>query len=85
VLDGRADLYICGHEHDLQHLKPQGNLHFVIAGGGGARVRPIEKGERSLFAASSYGFAVLEAARNALAVRFIDDKLAPLYEFKVEK
>jgi phosphodiesterase/alkaline phosphatase D-like protein len=36
LLKNRVDLYLCGHDHNLQHLKPESGLHFVVAGGGGA-------------------------------------------------
>lgn len=85
VLQGRVDAFFCGHEHDLQHLKPEGGVHFFISGGGGARIRPIEPGQRSLFARSSYGFAVLEADAKALTVKFIDQNVNQLYEYTLTK
>ncbi len=85
VLKGRADAYLAGHDHDLQHLRPEGGVHFFIAGGGGAGVRPITPGPRSLFAASSYGFAVLEADGAALKVRFVNRDLSTLYEYTLRK
>lgn len=85
VLKGRADVHLAGHEHDLQHLQPEGNLHFFIAGGGGARIRPITPGPRSLFARSSYGFAVLEADEQKLTVTFIDSDLKQLYAYTLRK
>jgi len=85
VLDGRADLYLAGHEHDLQHLKPHGKLHFFISGGGGAGIRPITPGPRSLFAKSSYGFAVLEAGTKDLRVTFLDSNLQSLYQYSLSR
>jgi hypothetical protein len=85
VLKDRVDIYICGHEHDLQHLKPEGGVHFFISGGGGARVRPIESGPRSLFSASAYGFSVLEANENELVVRFVTPDQQILYQHKLTK
>ena len=49
VLKDRADVYLAGHDHDMQHLKPEGRLHFFVAGSGG-KLRTIEPGPRSLFA-----------------------------------
>jgi hypothetical protein len=85
VLKGRADVYICGHEHDLQHLKPEDGVHFFVSGGGGARVRPIESGSRSLFSASANGFSVLEANDRALTVRFVAPDQRILYEHVITK
>ena len=83
LLRGRADLYICGHEHDLQHLVPEDGLHFVIAGGGGAAPRVVNPGPRSLFAASSNGFAIIEASRDNLTVSLVDEALKVLHRFTI--
>ncbi|MFN0087870.1 MAG: metallophosphoesterase [Blastocatellia bacterium] len=85
VLKGRADVYLAGHDHDLQHLKAEDGVHFFISGGGGAGIRPITPGPRSLFAKSSYGFSVVEADAKQLKVRFIDTALQPLYEATLTK
>jgi hypothetical protein len=85
VLRGRADLYVCGHEHDMQHLAPEDGLHFVIAGGGGAAPRPVKAGPRSLFAASKNGFAIIEASRDHLTVSLVDDDLNVLHKFSLRK
>ena len=44
VLRGRANVYLCGHDHDLQHIAPEDGVHFVVAGGGGAPPRAITGG-----------------------------------------
>ncbi|HET6146202.1 MAG TPA: metallophosphoesterase [Polyangia bacterium] len=81
VLRGRAQVYLCGHDHDLQHLGPEAGVHFVVAGGGGAQARRISKGPRSLFAASKNGFAVIEGTRTALTVSLVGDDLKTLHRF----
>jgi 3',5'-cyclic AMP phosphodiesterase CpdA len=84
LLKDRADVYLAGHDHDMQHLKPEGRLHFFVAGSGG-KLRPIEPGPRSLFAKSAHGFAVLEIQRDSLAVAFVDTRGEELYRFAIEK
>jgi hypothetical protein len=85
VLKGRADVYIAGHDHDFQHLKPEGGVHFFVAGGGGASLRQLKMGPRSLFAKDAYGFAVVEASERQLQVRFIGTDLSKLYEYSLTK
>ena len=85
LLRGRAHLYVCGHDHDMQVLAPDNGVHFVVAGGGGAMTRPITPGPRSLFAASRNGFAVLEAGQDKLAVRLVGDDGQTLYEFAIKE
>jgi tartrate-resistant acid phosphatase type 5 len=83
ILRGRANLYISGHEHSLQHLAPEGGVHFVIAGGGGAGTYPTKPAPRSLFAASQNGFAVIEADRKTMSVSLVDGDLNVLHQFTI--
>jgi tartrate-resistant acid phosphatase type 5 len=83
VLRGRAHIYLAGHDHDMQHLKPEGKLHFFIAGSGG-KLRPIQPGPRSLFAKSANGFAVLEVHQDKLAMTFVGVSGEELYRYEVK-
>jgi tartrate-resistant acid phosphatase type 5 len=85
VLKGKADVYLAGHDHDLQHLKEDGGVHFFVAGGGGAGLRPPKPGPRSLFARDAHAFCVLEADGKQLKVRFIDTAQKQLYEATLSK
>lgn len=85
MLRGRADVYFTGHDHGMQHLKPEGNLHFFVAGSGGARPYPIFPNERSMFGRSAFGFAVLEADAKRLKVEFIGADGNQLYEYALTK
>ena len=79
------ELYLAGHDHDLQHIAPEDGVHFVVAGGGGASPRAITAGPRSLFAASKNGFAVIEATRSALTVMLVDENLQTLHQFVIRE
>ena len=85
VLKGRADVYLAGHDHDLQHLKAEDGVHFFVAGGGGAGVRPVKPDARSLFAKDAHAFAVVEANAKQLKLRFIDTSQKQLYEATLSK
>ena len=84
VLKDRADVYIAGHDHDMQHLKPEGRLHFFVAGSGG-KLRPIKPGPRSLFARSAHGFAVIDADAVTLTVKFVETDLSSPYSFTLSR
>jgi tartrate-resistant acid phosphatase type 5 len=84
VLRNRADVYLAGHDHDMQHLKPEGRLHFFVAGSAG-KLRTIEPGPRSLFARSANGFAVLEADARALTVKFVQEDLTSPYTYTLTR
>ena len=83
VLRDRADIYLAGHDHDMQHLQPEGRLNFFVAGSGG-KLRPIEPGPRSLFAKSANGFAVLEIDPEKLRFLFIDAAGTELYRYELK-
>ncbi len=83
ILRGRVNVYLCGHDHDLQHIAPEDGVHFVLVGGGGAQPRPVTPGARSLFAASKNGFGVIEATRSALTVTFVGEDLSTLNRFTI--
>jgi predicted phosphodiesterase len=86
VLDGRADVFIAGHHHSMQHIKPIGKLHLFIAGSGGASSYGVdEKDPRAIFARSRYGFAVLEVDAREFSVRFVDAKDGEVYKTTVTK
>jgi hypothetical protein len=83
LLRDRADIYLAGHDHDMQHLRPEGRVHFFIAGSGG-KLRDITPGPRSLFARSAHGFAVLEIQENRLDIAFVGVGGEQLYRYSLE-
>jgi tartrate-resistant acid phosphatase type 5 len=86
VLRGRADAYLCGHDHDMQHLKPDGGVQFFVAGSGGAHQRPMHPHPRTLFAKTDqHGFATIESGDAGLTVTFIADDGTQLYRYTLQK
>jgi hypothetical protein len=83
ILRGRANLYICGHEHDLEHIVGDGGVHLVVAGSGGASPYPMKATPRAAFAASQNGFAIIEADKHALSVSLVDGGLKVLHRFAI--
>ena len=81
----KVDLYLSGHDHDLQHLEFKGHpTSFVISGGGGAELvgwttSPEERGPWGLRAV---GFTDLQISKDELVIRHLGKDAAVLYEFK---
>lgn len=76
-----VDLYICGHDHNLQHIhKVSEHMHHIVAGGGGfvtasnslhSVLSPREyMGIK--FAESTFGFVAAVASSDAIVLEFID-------------
>lgn len=69
----QVDLYISGHDHNLQLLAKRDEPAYLISGGGGKSVYPLNTQERSLlFGKESFGFALVEANAHRLAIDFYD-------------
>jgi tartrate-resistant acid phosphatase type 5 len=70
---GKVDAFVCGHDHDLQHLEVPGRrTSFMLVGGGGQQVRPIRVDQRGPFSRSVFGFTHLMFTPQRMVARFID-------------
>lgn len=67
----RADFYFCGHEHDKQVLTAEDGLTLMVSGAA-AQLRPTKTGKRTLYAASTLGFAHVTLEKELATLRFID-------------
>ena len=74
----KVDLYIGGHDHDLEHLVKNG-MHFVICGGGGAHLRKFRgKDPASVFQAVKSAFLDIRIDDREATVKFIGTDLESL-------
>lgn len=64
-----VQLYINGHEHDYERSKPIDGTTYVVCGGGGAALRPIDGSDFTAYAESRWSFAAYEAYRDRIVVR----------------
>lgn len=73
VLKGRVDLYLCGHDHNMQQLKTEEGVHFFLSGGGGASLYDfrIPDYTHTTYKAKTNGFTVLEADDKQMTIRLI--------------
>jgi hypothetical protein len=85
IIKGRADLYLSGHHHSLQHLRSPDGAHFVTSGGGAGTYAVDEREPLALFARSSNGFTTIEANERELSFKHIGDKGEELYAYTIRK
>jgi tartrate-resistant acid phosphatase type 5 len=85
LLRDRADVYMCGHDHNLQALRTEAGVHFYVVGGGGAGLYELRQYERSVFASRANGFAVLEADQSRLIVKLVDVSGETIFEDTIRK
>lgn len=65
--------YLCGHDHDLQHLELENlKTSFVISGGGGAPVCKNTEARKGSVIKATHGFSHLFISEKRLHVRHID-------------
>lgn len=76
-------IYLCGHDHDLQHLELENQkTSFVVSGGGGQRLTSIHDNHHPEFAQAVFGFTHLSATKDKLLVRHIDANGKTLHAFE---
>jgi tartrate-resistant acid phosphatase type 5 len=80
-----VDLYLCGHEHDLQHLKhPDKPTHYFLSGTG-SEIRPTGTIPESLFSASILGFMSFTLTEKHLDVKVVDYHGNIIYSTAIDK
>ena len=67
----KVDAYICGHEHDLQIIKPKNRYTTQFLSGAASEVRPSGTMEHTIFAAAEPGFMTFSIHGNQLTTQLI--------------
>jgi hypothetical protein len=81
----KVDLYLAGHDHDLQHLEFEGHpTSFFYSGGGGASLGDlkIDPTRRGPYAQKVYGFSHLSVTGKQMTVRHLDSSGHVLHAFR---
>lgn len=79
----KVDAYICGHEHQLEYIKPNKRTHHFISGAG-SEVRRVKGNLReSEFKASEYGFMIFSVLPTYIKVFVVSWEGKILFEQKI--
>jgi tartrate-resistant acid phosphatase type 5 len=76
-----VQFYICGHDHDFQHLREKNGKVDYIVTGTGSETRPSSTNEMSLFNRSEPGFSVMSLKTDSLRLCFVGTTGNILYSF----
>jgi tartrate-resistant acid phosphatase type 5 len=83
--ENKVDAYLSGHEHSLQHVKPEGHTHQFISGAG-SEISTVTSGvSYSKFEAAENGFMYFSMDKSRMNVKVINHKGAVLYETNLSK
>ncbi len=83
--ENKVDVYLSGHEHSLQHLKPEGYTHQFISGAGSELTSVTEGVPYSKFQMSAHGFMYFSIDAKRLNVKAVSDTGKVLYETEIKK
>lgn len=67
-----AQVYLCGHDHNLQHLH-LGHVDYFVSGGG-SEARTAGHGAHTVWSATSPGFLAVEMTAASLRAQFINQR-----------
>lgn len=78
----KLDFFLCGHDHDLQHLEVAGwPTSFILAGGGGAKIRVMKRDDRGPFSRTLNGFFHLQLTPEMATGKFVSAAGDVVHEF----
>lgn len=82
-----VQLYLAGHDHDLEHIKVPGEVTHHIVSGAGSQVRPEFSGTRdALFQQGAQGFVAISVLRDALTAAFCSlERKQPVYTVTIPR
>jgi tartrate-resistant acid phosphatase type 5 len=79
-----VNLYLAGHDHDMQHLEFEGHPTSVfLSGGGGADLYAlkVEPSQRGPYAQKVYGFSHISVSPRQMTLRHLDQNGNTLHAF----
>jgi tartrate-resistant acid phosphatase type 5 len=80
----RVDAYFCGHEHNLQYIKPAGYTSYFVSGAGSETTPVIVHPDGGVFAKSENGFMNIGLTTDKMEVSVIGYTGETLYNTVVQ-
>ena len=78
-----VDMYICGHIHNFQHIKPQGtSIDYVVNSAGSLARSKVEAIEGTVFASGEAGFSILSFTKDELCLDLMNGKGKTIHSVK---
>jgi 3',5'-cyclic AMP phosphodiesterase CpdA len=67
-----VNAYICGHDHNLQYIKPPGYTHYFVSGAGSELSRTVVHPEGGVFARAENGFMNITVSSKQMHVAVVN-------------
>lgn len=81
-----VDMYICGHIHNFQHLKPKDTtIDYVVNSAGSLARNKVEKIAGTVFASGEAGFSILSFTKDELCLDLMNGKGKTIHSVKRTK
>jgi tartrate-resistant acid phosphatase type 5 len=80
-----VNAYICGHDHNLQYIKPDGFTHYFVSGAGSETARVMLHPEGGKFARSENGFMDFTITNDNMDVQVIGYHGEALYSTTISR
>lgn len=74
-----VNAYICGHDHNLQYIKPPGFTHYLVSGAGSELSRTVVHPEGGVFARAENGFMNITVSLKQMHVSMVNYKGENIY------
>jgi hypothetical protein len=75
----RVNAYICGHDHNLQYIKPPGYTNYFVSGAGSELSKTVIHPEGGVYAKAENGFMNFSVFANQMNVSMISYKGEKLF------
>ncbi len=83
--DHKVDAFICGHEHDLQIIKPDNRYTTQFLSGAASEIRPSGNTVGTKYAGAEPGFMLFSVLNNKLLVQVMKADGTVLYKYALAK
>lgn len=84
ILKYRADIYIAGHEHNMQILGPLNDVYYIVNGAAGES-KTTGVGDLTAFAAGRCGFMAFLISKDEIVCRIIEMNSGLIYNQVLKK
>jgi tartrate-resistant acid phosphatase type 5 len=80
-----VDLYMNGHDHDLQFLKAPNDKFYCLISGSGGEGRDTGYGENTIFAMTNGGFNYIAVSKAQMYIEFVNNEGKTLFATSILK